>query len=142
MNPPRAHRRPGEVAAHGLPPDLGFRTKGQLAIDIFTAAYADGIRFDFACGDEVYGGCTQLREFFEAEGQAYVLRVPSNFTLALAAGAKLTCAPAVTALLKHERRWETRSAGSGFKGDTGTPGAGSPPPPPPSSPGPPPPEGR
>ena len=101
----------------GLPPDLGFRTKGQLAIDIFTAAYADGIRFDFACGDEVYGNCTQLREFFEAEGQAYVLRVPSNFTLALAAGAKLTCAQAVTALLKHERRWETHSAGSGSKGE-------------------------
>jgi hypothetical protein len=26
---------------------------GHLAIDIFTAAYADDIRFDFACGDEV-----------------------------------------------------------------------------------------
>ncbi len=65
----------------GLPLDLVFRTKGQLAIDVCAAAYADGIRFDFACGDEVYGSCTQLREFFEARGQAYVLRVPSNFTL-------------------------------------------------------------
>ena len=34
--------------------DLAFRTKGQLAIDICTAAYADGTGFDFACGDEVY----------------------------------------------------------------------------------------
>ena len=49
----------------GLPLDLAFRTKGQLAIDICTAAYADGISFDFTCGDEVYGSCTQLREFFE-----------------------------------------------------------------------------
>ena len=115
---PREHiADPVKSLLTGLPPDLGFRTKGQLAIDIFTAAYADGIRFDFACGDEVYGNCTQLREFFEAEGQAYVLRVPSNFTLALAAGTKLTCAQAVTALLKHERRWETRSAGSGSKGE-------------------------
>ncbi len=64
-----------------------------------------------------YGNCTQLREFFEAEGQAYVLRVPSNFTLTLAAGTKLTCAEAVAALLKHERRWEIRSAGSGSKGE-------------------------
>ena len=48
--------------------------------------------FDFACGDEVYGSCTQLREFFETRSQAYVLRVPSNFTLTLAAGTKLTCA--------------------------------------------------
>src|SRR5260221_14199131 len=31
----------------GLPPDLEFRTKGQLGIDIFTRAYADGLRFDF-----------------------------------------------------------------------------------------------
>jgi SRSO17 transposase len=36
----------------GLPLDLEFRTKGQLAIDIFAGAYADGLAFDFACGDE------------------------------------------------------------------------------------------
>ena len=101
----------------GLPPDLGFRTKGQLAIDISTDAAADGIRPDFYCGDEVYGNCTQLRGHFEAEGQAYVLRVPSNFMLTLAAGTKLTCAEAVKALLKHPRRWEVRSAGGGSKGE-------------------------
>ena len=100
----------------GLPLDLAFGTKGQLAIDVCAAAYADGIRFDFTCGDEVYGSCTQLREFFEAEGQAYVLRVPSNFTLTVVAGTKLTCAQAVTALLKDKRRWEIRSAGHGSKG--------------------------
>jgi SRSO17 transposase len=100
----------------GLPPDLEFRTKGQLAIGIFTSAYADGLRFDFACGDEVYGNCAQLREFLEDNGQAYVLRVPSNFTLTLAAGVTMTCAEAVTALLKHKRCWEVRSAGSGSKG--------------------------
>jgi SRSO17 transposase len=101
----------------GLPLDLEFRTKGQLAIDVCAAACTDGIRFDFACGDEVYGSCTQLREHFEARGQAYVLRVPSNFTLTLAAGTKLTCAQAVKTLLKHPRRWETRSAGNGSKGE-------------------------
>ena len=100
----------------GLPPDLEFRTKGQLASDICAAVYADGIRFDFACGDEVYGSCPQLREFFEASGQAYVLRVPSNFTLTLAAGTKLTCAQTVRRLLKDPRRWEIRSAGHGSKG--------------------------
>ena len=79
----------------GLPLDLEFRTKGQLAIDICADAYADGLAFDFVCGDEVYGSCTQLREFFEDRGQAYVLRVASNFMLTLAAGTKLTCAEAV-----------------------------------------------
>jgi SRSO17 transposase len=36
--------------AMGLPLDLAFRTKGQLAIDLATEALADGIRFDFFCG--------------------------------------------------------------------------------------------
>ena len=34
-----------------------------------------------------------------------------------AAGTRLTCAEAVRALLKHTRRWEVRSAGSGSKGE-------------------------
>jgi SRSO17 transposase len=101
----------------GLPPGLEFRTKGQLAMDICADAYADSLAFDFACGDEVYGGCTQLREFFEGHGQGYVLRVASNFALTLAAGTKLTCAQAVTRLAKDKRRWEVRSAGKGSKGN-------------------------
>jgi SRSO17 transposase len=101
----------------GLPLDLEFRTKGQLAIDICAGAYADGLAFDFACGDEVYGSCTQLREFFESSGQAYVLRVASNFTLTLAAGTKLTCAEAIGWLVRDERRWDVRSAGKGSKGE-------------------------
>ena len=72
----------------GLPLDLRFRTKGQLAIDILDDAYADGLAFDFVCGDEVYGSCTELREFLEDRGQAYVLRVASTFTFGLAPGVR------------------------------------------------------
>ena len=100
----------------GLPDDLVFRTKGQLAIDISAEGLADGARFDFLCGDEVYGNCTELREFCEQHGQGYVLRVPSSFHLMLARGAMLTCAQAVTRLLDGTRRWEVRSAGAGSKG--------------------------
>jgi SRSO17 transposase len=115
---PREHiEDPVKALVTGLPPDLEFRTKGQLAIDISKEAAADGIRPDFYCGDEVYGGCTQLREFFEENGQAYVLRVASNFMLTLPGGTKLTCAEAVKALLRQNRRWEVRSAGKGSKGD-------------------------
>ena len=49
----------------GLPTELVFRTKGQLAVDILAEAFADGVRLDFVCGDEVYGSCTELREFCE-----------------------------------------------------------------------------
>ncbi|HXZ71148.1 MAG TPA: IS701 family transposase [Streptosporangiaceae bacterium] len=115
---PREHiEDPVKSLLMGLPLDLEFRTKGQLAIDISKEAAADGIRPDFYCGDEVYGNCTELREFFEASGQAYVLRVPSNFVITLAAGTRMTCAEAVQGLLKHKRRWEVRSAGSGSKGE-------------------------
>jgi SRSO17 transposase len=101
----------------GLPPGLVFRTKGQLAIDILAGAFADGVELDFACGDEVYGSCTELREFLEGRGQGYVLRVPSSFGLTLARGVTVTCAEAVRSLLKDTRRWEVRSAGKGSKGD-------------------------
>ncbi len=115
---PREHiEDPVKSLIMGLPLDLRFRTKGQLAIDISKDAAAGGIRPDFYCGDEVYGNCTELRAHFEAEDQAYVLRVPSNFMLTLAVGTKLTCAEAVTALLRHQRRWEVRSAGSGSMGE-------------------------
>ena len=99
-----------------LPPDLAFRTKGQLAIDLLGEVLADGIGLDFACGDEVYGSCTRLREYLEARGQAYVLRVPSNFYLTAARGVRLTCKQAAATLLAARRGWEVRSAGRGAKG--------------------------
>jgi SRSO17 transposase len=108
---------PVKSLAMGLLPDLAFRTKGQLAIDILTDALDDGIRLDFACGDEVYGSCTQLRSFLEARSQGYVLRVPSNFHLTLAREVRLTCKEAATRLLNARRSWEVRSAGKGSKGN-------------------------
>ena len=114
---PAEHISDAQVSTRmGLPRGLQFRTKGQLAIDLCTEAYADGLVFDFACGDEVYGNCTGLREFFQARGQAYVLRVACTFMLDLAAETKMTCAQAVKQLCKDTRRWEVRSAGPGSKG--------------------------
>jgi SRSO17 transposase len=101
----------------GLPLNLRPRTKGQLGTDVLEDAYADGLSFDFVCGDEVYGSCTGLREFLEDRGQAYVLRVASSFTLALAPETKMTCADAVKKLAKGGKGWEVRSAGQGSKGD-------------------------
>jgi SRSO17 transposase len=101
----------------GLPLDLRFRTRGQLAADVLDDACAGGLSFGFACGDEVYGSCTELREFLEDRGQAYVLRVATSFTFALAPGTRMTCADAVKKLLKGKRGWEAGSAGQGSKGE-------------------------
>jgi hypothetical protein len=68
-------------------------------------------------GGEVHGSCGELRGHSEAQGQAYVLRVPSSFMLTLAAGPTLTCAQAIRSLLPQQRRWEVRSAGGGSKGE-------------------------
>jgi SRSO17 transposase len=106
-----------------LPLDLTFRTKGQLAIDIATTVAADGFRPDFYCGDEVYGNCTELREYFEVDEQAYALRVAKNFRITLPSGEVSSCEQAVktllltTTALKRKQRWEIRSAGKGSKGD-------------------------
>jgi SRSO17 transposase len=108
---------PEKQRAMGLPDDLVFRTKGELATGICTEAFADGAAFDFVCVDEVYGGCTGLREFLEGRRQAYVLRVRCSFHLTLARGVTLTCADVTTGLLKDTRRWEVRSAGKGSKGE-------------------------
>jgi len=56
-------------------------------------------------------------QFLEEQGQAYVLRVASNFILTLTAGTAMTCADAVRKLLTRKRDWEVRSAGRGSKGE-------------------------
>ncbi len=101
----------------GLPPDLVFRTKGQLAIGLLTEVFADGVELDYVCGDEVYGSCTQLRAYLEGRGQGYVLRVPANFHLTVARGVTLSCKQAAARFLVGGRRWEIRSAGKGSKGE-------------------------
>ena len=114
---------PARSAAMGLPPDLEFRTKGQLAIDIAAEALADGITFDFFCGDEVYGSCTELREFLEYRGQAYVLRVPREPPPDPAGRAAVSLREAARAL---SARSTPRSAppGKAPGASAGTPGPG------------------
>ncbi len=117
MDPAGQITDPVRSLTMALPPNLQFATKGQLAQAIVGDALADGVRIDFVCGDEVYGSCTQLRDYLEEQGQAYVLRVPSSFRLTLARGITLTCAQAVRRLCTDGRRWEIRSAGKGSKGE-------------------------
>ena len=108
----------------GLPLDLGFRTKGQLATDICADAYVDGPGLDFICGDEVYGSCTRLREFLEAESQAYVLRVASSFVITLAGGTKLTCAEAAKRLVKDSGAGRSGPPGRAPRASAGMRGHG------------------
>ena len=129
VDPGRAHRptrrpRPG----WGYRAELGSAPRASWRSTSVRTRTPTGWRFDFVCGDEVYGNCTQLREFFEQHGQAYVLRVASTFMIDLPSGTRLTCAQAVT-------RWPRTTAGGrsarpvpGRRDNAGTRGRGSPPP--------------
>jgi len=101
----------------GLPGELAFATKGELAVQILTDACADGMVTDFVCGDEVYGSCPVLRSHLEDHAQGYVLRVAKTFLLSLAGGRQLSCAQVVTTCLRARRRWTIASAGTGSKGE-------------------------
>jgi SRSO17 transposase len=115
---PREHLEDASTRARmGLPADLVFATKGELAVQILREAYADGMDIDFACGDEVYGSCSALRAYLEEHGQGYVLRVPKTFAVALSGGITLPCATVVTTYLKARRHWQVISAGTGSKGE-------------------------
>jgi SRSO17 transposase len=89
----------------GLPGELEFATKGELAVRVLTDACADGMVTDFVSGDEVYGSCPVLRSHLEDHALAYVLRVAKTFQLTLGSGRRLSCAGVVTTHLRARRRW-------------------------------------
>ena len=101
----------------GLPPGLVFRTKGQLAMDLCAEVLAGGVRFDFVCGDEVYGNSPGLRSSAKTTARDTCCGSGPAFTWCSAGGGPaVTCAQAARALGKDARRWEVRSAGAGSKG--------------------------
>ena len=108
---------PARAARMGLPQDLEFATKGQLATRVLAQAHAEGVLFDFVCGDEVYGNSPDLRRYCEQQGQGYVLRIPSNFPVALGDGTSTTPKQIVRRHLRQKKRWQILSAGSGDKGE-------------------------
>lgn len=64
--------------AAGVPDAVGFATKPQLAERMVRRAWAVGVTAAWVTGDTVYGHDGKFRRFLEANGQAYLLAVPSN----------------------------------------------------------------
>ena len=62
----------------GVPPGVGFATKPQLAERMIRRGWQSGVRAAWVTGDTVYGHDGKFRRFLEANGQAYLLAVPSN----------------------------------------------------------------
>ena len=73
----------------GVPDDVMFETKPQLAGHLLQHAHDRGIRAAFVAGDEVYGG-RDLRRSIRERGTGYVLAVRSNYMVTLPSGRRVT----------------------------------------------------
>ena len=62
----------------GVPEDVVFRTKGQLAQEMIGRAVGAGVPFAWVAGDTVYGNDRRLRWWLEEQDIPYVLAVKSN----------------------------------------------------------------
>ena len=62
----------------GIPDDVPFQTKPQLALTMVERALDAGVPAAWVVGDEVYGGDSRFRGPLETRGQAYVLAVRRN----------------------------------------------------------------
>jgi SRSO17 transposase len=97
----------------GVPEEVMFATKPQLAAGLLDRAHRLRIRAAFVAGDEVYGG-RQLRRGIRQHGMGYVLAVRANHTVTTGSGRAITAAAA--AGLIPARAWQRMRTGSGTKG--------------------------
>lgn len=97
----------------GIPDEVMFATKPQLADELLERAHERGIRAAFVTGDEVYGG-RELRRAIRERGRGYVLAVRANTAVTPGPGATMTVTGAVK--LIPDRAWQRLRTGSGTKG--------------------------
>jgi SRSO17 transposase len=97
----------------GVPEEVMFATKPELAEALLQRAHERGIRAAFVTGDEVYGG-RDLRRAIRVLGMGYVLAVRANHTLTVGSGQTLTAAEAVKLIPRSA--WQRMRTGHGTKG--------------------------
>jgi SRSO17 transposase len=99
--------------AAGVPDQVGFATKPELAIVMLRRALDAGVQARWVTGDEVYGASATLRGELEARQIGYVLAVACHHRVRFGG---VTCR--VDELLRHvpARAWQCVSAGKGAKG--------------------------
>lgn len=62
----------------GVPEDVVFRTKLEIALDLLDRAEADGIKPRWVTADEFYGRASEFRDGLERRTLLYVLEVPKS----------------------------------------------------------------
>jgi len=116
----RALYLPGACAADdehrelaGVPEEVMFATKPELARALLQRAHQRGIRAAFVTGDEVYSG-RDLRRAIRARGMGYVLAVRASHFVTIGSGRTLTAAGAVRLIPRGA--WQRMRTGHGTKG--------------------------
>jgi SRSO17 transposase len=97
----------------GVPEEVLFATKPQLAGNLLDRAQRLGIRAAFVAGDEVYGG-RELRRSIRQRGMGYVLAVRANHVVTVGSARTVTAASAAAMIPRHS--WHRMRTGSGTKG--------------------------
>ena len=97
--------------AAGIPDDVAFATKPQLAMNQLDRQLAAGSPARWVAFDEVYGRSEPLRNKAAEHGLAYVGIIPCDYRVRLPSGAAIRADQAVA-----DAVFERRSAGNGSKG--------------------------
>jgi SRSO17 transposase len=109
---------PARRAAAGIPEEVAFATKPELARRMIARAIAAEVPFAWVLGDEVYGSDRRLRLDLEQQERPFVLAIRSNEKL----WSRLEDRPgqhtaAALAAAVPEAAWQRLSAGAGAKGE-------------------------
>lgn len=106
-------------AAAGVPPEVTFQTKPQLATALIARALDGGVPAAWVTADEVYGNDSAFRRALEARGQAYVVAVKRNQTVTTwpPHGSPGQTTVEQVAAAGDETAWERRSCGDGAQGE-------------------------
>src|SRR6266478_1071346 len=96
----------------GIPDEVGFATKGELAQQMLQRAFAAGVPADWVVGDTVYG-YDELRLFLEEQQKNYVVAVPETHTVWVQGRPQPV---GLLAALLPPEAWVVLSAGEGSKG--------------------------
>jgi SRSO17 transposase len=101
-------------AQAGVPDDVSFATKGELAKKMLKKAFEAGVPARWIVADTVYGTARGLRGWLEKQGRSYVLAVPANRGVHHEGHQRQV--REVAGVLPEED-WIRVSAGSGSKGE-------------------------
>ena len=104
--------------AAGIPDDVAFQTKPQLALTLVERALDAGVPAAWVAGDEVYGNDSKFRRALEARAQPYVLAVRRDYPVSTwppyGPPAQWTAATVVDRMAANE--WRRLSCGEGAQG--------------------------